>query len=127
MIDRKVVPMWEFKLADGSVFLLNNLLSFLVTVCALCYISYMVNTQIDKAKHTLVSAAVIFISLTVLTLTGIKSFWWVAPIIGLTVGFGKELWDKLNPKKKKFDWFDILADVVGISWVLLVYLISFYK
>jgi hypothetical protein len=42
----------------------------------------------------------------------------------MILGFGKEIWDKLNLKKKKFDWMDILADAVGVVWVSAVYFIS---
>ena len=119
--------MLEYKLADGSIFLLGNLFTLVATVGALYYICYKIPTQIDKAEHASLSAAIVIVSLVILTLAGVKSYWWVAPLIGLAAGFGKEIWDKLNPKKKLFDWKDILADVIGVSWITVVYFMSFYK
>ena len=72
-----------------------------------------------------VSAVGTFLFLNVVCLAGYgQRWWWVAPALAMILGFGKEIWDKLNLKKKKFDWMDILADAVGVVWVSAVYFIS---
>ena len=117
--------MLEFNMDDGSVWLVGNLISLAITAAALYCLYYLINKQKDKALHMAVSAIMTFLFLSVVCLAGFgQHWWWVAPVAVLMVGVGKEIWDKLNPKKKKFDWMDILADAVGVVWVSAVYFIS---
>lgn len=39
--------------------------------------------------------------------------WWVAALITLAIGIGKEVYDKVS-KKGCAEWEDLLADLVGI-------------
>lgn len=60
----------------------------------------------DKLKHIVVSAIIA---------VALKLFlpWWVAGLITLGVGIGKEVYDKVS-KKGCAEWKDLLADLVGI-------------
>lgn len=60
--------------------------------------------QTDKITHATICYA---ITLTI----GLFIDWWVGVCVALMVGLGKELYDKY--KGNKFDWHDMLADVVG--------------
>lgn len=60
----------------------------------------------DKLKHIVVSA-IIAVALN-LFLT-----WWVAGLITLAIGVGKEVYDKVSGKGHP-EWKDLVADVVGI-------------
>ena len=117
--------MLEFNMDDGSVWLVGNLISLAITAAALYCLYYLIYKQKDKALHMAVSAVGTFLFLSVVCLAGYgQRWWWTAPVLAMILGFGKEIWDKLNPKKKKFDWMDILADAVGVVWVSAVYFIS---
>lgn len=59
----------------------------------------------DKLQHAIVSAA---ICVTLKCVLGLP----LAVILTLTVGVGKEIWDKKSGGK--VDFGDLLADVVGI-------------
>jgi Na+-translocating ferredoxin:NAD+ oxidoreductase RnfD subunit len=61
---------------------------------------------IDKYKHIVVSA-IICVALNLLLP------WWVAALITLAIGIGKEVYDKVS-KKGCAEWKDLLADLVGI-------------
>lgn len=61
---------------------------------------------IDKYKHIVVSA-IIAVALN-LFLT-----WWVAGLVTLAIGVGKEVYDKVSGKGCA-EWSDLAADVVGI-------------
>ena len=61
---------------------------------------------IDKYKHIVVSAVIA---------TALSLFfpWWVAALVTLAIGVGKEVYDKVSGKGRA-EWGDLLADVVGI-------------
>lgn len=61
---------------------------------------------IDKYKHIVVSA---------IMAVALNLFlpWWVAALITLVIGIGKEVYDKVS-KKGCAEWKDLLADLVGI-------------
>jgi hypothetical protein len=61
---------------------------------------------IDKYKHIVVSAIITVILNIILA-------WWVAALITLTIGVGKEVYDKVSGKGNA-EWMDLLANVVGI-------------
>lgn len=61
---------------------------------------------IDKYKHIVVSAIITVILDLILP-------WWVAALITLTIGIGKEVYDKVSGKGNA-EWMDLLANVVGI-------------
>jgi Na+-translocating ferredoxin:NAD+ oxidoreductase RnfD subunit len=61
---------------------------------------------IDKYKHVVVSA-IIAVALNLILP------WWVAALITLVIGIGKEVYDKVS-KKGCAEWKDLAADVVGI-------------
>lgn len=65
----------------------------------------------DKLKHIVVSA-IIAVALNLILP------WWVAGLITLAIGVGKEVYDKLS-KKGCAEWEDLVADVVGIVIGLL--------
>ena len=44
-------------------------------------------------------------------------WWWLAPALGLAVGFAKELYDIGG---SGFDWTDIFADVLGVGGAILL-------
>lgn len=60
----------------------------------------------DKLKHIVVSAIITVILNLFLS-------WWVAGVITLAIGVGKEVYDKVS-KKGYAEWKDLLADLVGI-------------
>lgn len=61
---------------------------------------------IDKYKHVVVSA-IIAVALNLFLP------WWVAALITLAIGVGKEVYDKVSGKGCA-EWEDLLADLVGI-------------
>lgn len=61
---------------------------------------------IDKYKHIVVSA-IIAVALNLFLP------WWVAALITLAIGVGKEVYDKVSGKGCA-EWGDLLADLVGI-------------
>ena len=60
----------------------------------------------DKLKHIVVSA-IIAVSLNLFLP------WWVAAILTLCVGIGKEVYDKVSGKGNP-EWKDLAADLIGI-------------
>ena len=60
----------------------------------------------DKLKHIVVSA-IIAVALNLFLP------WWVAALITLTIGVGKDIYDKVSGKGYA-EWEDLLADIVGI-------------
>ena len=60
----------------------------------------------DKLKHIVVSA-IIAVALNLFLP------WWVAGLLTLCVGIGKEIYDKVTGKGYS-EWKDLLANVVGI-------------
>ena len=60
----------------------------------------------DKLKHIVVSA-IIAVTLNLFLP------WWVAGLITLAIGVGKEVYDKATGKGHP-EWKDLLADLVGI-------------
>ena len=60
----------------------------------------------DKLKHVVVSA-IIAVALNLFLP------WWVAAILTLAIGVGKEVYDKVTGKGHP-EWKDLLADLVGI-------------
>lgn len=60
----------------------------------------------DKLKHIVVSA-IIMVTLNLILPT------WIAALITLSIGIGKEVYDKVSGKGCA-EWKDLLADLVGI-------------
>lgn len=60
----------------------------------------------DKLRHIVVSA-IIAVALNLILP------WWVAGILTLCIGVGKEVYDKVSGKGHP-EWKDLLADLVGI-------------
>jgi hypothetical protein len=60
----------------------------------------------DKLKHIVVSAII----MVALSLVLPK---WIAAIITLSIGIGKEVYDKVS-KKGCAEWKDLVADCIGI-------------
>lgn len=61
---------------------------------------------IDKYKHVVVSA-IIAVALNLFLP------WWVAALITLAIGVGKEVYDKVSGKGFA-EWKDIICDIIGI-------------
>ena len=61
---------------------------------------------IDKYKHIVVSA-IIAVTLHLFLP------WWVAGLVTLTIGVGKEVYDKVSGKGCS-EWKDIICDIIGI-------------
>lgn len=61
---------------------------------------------IDKYKHIVVSA-IIAVTLNLFLP------WWVAGLVTLTIGVGKEVYDKVSGKGCS-EWKDIICDIIGI-------------
>jgi hypothetical protein len=61
----------------------------------------------DKIKHFAISAAIVFSCSLFMPL-------WVGVILALAIGFVKERLDKV------FDWYDIIADVAGITFAIII-------
>jgi len=68
---------------------------------------------VDKAKHVVVSAAVQGLSHRVFRANGhsYRAAAWNAATLTMTVGVGKELWDRY--RGRPFSWKDLGADAVG--------------
>jgi len=110
-------------LANGSTFFLNNLVSIVTFGVFVFYFCIMINRKkYDKALHVFISTAATILLIWIL---GLFTYWWIAPCVVFLAGVGKEIADKLNPKKKLFDWWDLLADLIGVGWVTVFYLFSF--
>lgn len=60
----------------------------------------------DKLKHVVVSAIICVVLNLFLP-------WWVAAILILAIGVGKEVYDKVSGKGHP-EWMDLLADLIGI-------------
>ena len=60
----------------------------------------------DKLKHVVVSA-IIAVALNLFLP------WWVAGVITLAIGAGKEVYDKVSGKGHP-EWGDLVADLAGI-------------
>lgn len=60
----------------------------------------------DKLKHIVISA-IIAVALNLFLP------WWVAVLITLAIGVGKEVYDKVSGKGCA-EWGDLIADLVGI-------------
>ena len=60
----------------------------------------------DKLKHVIVSAIICVVLNLVLP-------WWVAAILTLAIGVGKEVYDKVSGKGHP-EWKDLVADLIGI-------------
>lgn len=60
----------------------------------------------DKLKHVVVSSAMA-------ALLSLFFPWWAAGLVTLSVGIGKEVYDKVSGRGCA-EWVDLLADVVGI-------------
>lgn len=65
----------------------------------------------DKLKHIVLSA-IIAVALNLILP------WWVAGLITLAIGVGKEVYDKVSGKGHP-EWKDLVADVVGVVIGLL--------
>lgn len=65
------------------------------------------NIDKDKWEHYAVA-------LTITCLLRVLLPWWVAGLIVLAVSIVKEIYDKVSGKGTP-DWYDLLADVIGIS------------
>ena len=65
----------------------------------------------DKLLHAETSAIIVVLISLLLPI-------WVAAIITLLIGVGKEIWDKYHNGTP--EWKDILADVIGIGFGSLV-------
>lgn len=61
---------------------------------------------IDKYKHIVVSAIITVVLNLILP-------WWAAGLVTLSIGVGKEVYDKVSGKGCA-EWKDLLADVIGI-------------
>ena len=108
----------------GYTWYFNHLLSFIISCGFLFYLIRCLKIKKkDKILHAVMSAGIVFVLLHLLWF--FKWSWWIAPAAAMVVGFGKEIADKLNPKKKLFDWMDIVADLIGMGSVTLVYIFSF--
>ena len=60
----------------------------------------------DKLRHIIVSAIIAVVLNLILP-------WWVAGLLTLAIGVGKEVYDKLSGKGHA-EWKDLVADVVGV-------------
>ena len=65
----------------------------------------------DKLRYIIVSAIIAVVLNLILP-------WWVAGLITLVIGVGKEVYDKVTGKGHA-EWEDLVADVVGIVIGLL--------
>lgn len=73
----------------------------------------------DKLKHIVLSAIIAVVLNLILP-------WWVAAILTLAIGVGKEVYDKVSGKGHP-EWKDLLADVVGIVVGLSIGLLTSCK
>jgi hypothetical protein len=73
----------------------------------------------DKLKHVVVSAIMAVVLNLILP-------WWVAGLLTLAIGVGKEVYDKLSGKGHA-EWEDLVADVVGIGVGLSIGLLTSCK
>lgn len=118
--------MLQFESNDNSVFFLGHLLSFVIACGYVTYLSMLFNKQKkDKLLHSIISAAITFVLFNLFGLAKLLTYWWIVPAVVLAIGVLKEFIDLCNKKKRLFDWFDILSDLIGITSITLVYIFSF--
>lgn len=79
--------------------------------------------QSDKQRHievcfglTMALGYLLLIPLSLLVAVAL------AALVVLAVGFGKEVYDKQHPLTHTADWFDFLADTLGVACACLVLL-----
>jgi len=86
----------------------------------------MFNVPKDKLLHFLVSLFGVVGITWALKIADIKGIL-VVFFVMLVIGFGKEIADYFNPKKRKFDKYDLLADTVGATVGLCLVCLQFIK
>lgn len=110
----------QYTFSDGHVLYLNNFIGFIAIAGLMVYICAMFNSKrIDKALHSGISAGLTILSIWILTVVGWP--WWVGPIVVFLIGLGKEIVDRLNTKKRLFDPYDLMADIVGTISITVGY------
>ena len=60
-------------------------------------------------------------SLLIVAVLGIIAPWWLAAIVGILVGFCKEIWDGFHGGAS--NWHDIICDLIGVALGIGVILI----
>jgi len=110
---------------NGYEIFLNHLISFVFLATWLIWAcrKFNVDSTRDKALHAAISFLLTFILVTIFNLIG--WVWWIAPIIVMLIGLGKEVADLVNPKKRLFDKMDLVADAYGIVTIIIIYYVSF--
>ena len=117
--------MLEFQTANGGVWCIDNLISFIVVLGYFFTMSWLYRKgKKDKVLHSAMSAVLTFVLLNLVAALN-NSLWWLAPISILMVGLVKEIIDRLNKAKRLFDPRDLLADLLGVAMPTLVYIFSF--
>ena len=71
-----------------------------------------IGDNFDKCLHFIVCLSLTTVFSTLISV-------WAAGVTVLIIGIGKELYDYAD--YGKFDWKDLLADVIGIGYILLFY------
>jgi len=116
--------MLEFKDAAGYVWYFNHLISFIVlSVSFIWACKQSLTGKKDKFLHYIISAGLTL--LLIMLFNFVHFHWWISPIFVALVGIGKEIYDKLHPKKHTCDIKDLIADFIGIASVSIFYLCSF--
>ena len=114
----------QIESASGHVFYLNHLISFVITFLGgWLFFYYLKNKMKDKILHFVISGFLTFICFHICYFLNFLMIY--SPVFVLCIGIIKEFVDKFNKKKKLFDFYDLIANVSGISVVSLVYLFSF--
>ena len=115
--------MLSFQTGDGYTFFLGHVFSFVGITAYLYYLGFQfARKKVDKCLHAGISSLLTAALLTLFHFIGWP--WWLSPVIVMVVGVGKEIADRLNKKKRLFDWMDIIADAMGTGSVALLYLFS---
>jgi Fe2+ transport system protein B len=116
--------MLQFVDAGGYTWYINHLISFIVLTATLIWACKQSLTgHKDKFLHTAVSALITLIFIWFFNRMGIN--WWVSPIIALSIGVAKEIWDYFHPKTHTCDIKDLGADFIGVASVAVFYWCSF--
>jgi hypothetical protein len=108
----------------GYTWYFNHLISSIVVMATLIWTCKQSMTgHKDKFMHVAVSAGLTLLFIRFLPF--IHVVWWWSPIITLSIGIGKEIYDYFHPKTHTCDIKDFMADAIGVGSVTIVYLCSF--
>lgn len=116
--------MLQFVDGSGYTWYFNHLISFIVLMGTFTWAckENLIGHK-DKFFHYCVSFGITLLFVWLLPLIHIA--WWWSPIIAITIGAAKEVYDYFHPKTHTCDIHDFIADALGVLAMTTLYLFSF--